>query len=257
MGEFVWIEMDGAVAVIRLNRPPVNAMNERLSLELWDAAREAETNDAIRAVVIWGGDRVFSAGADVRDLVALGPREVEPIVGAIESALQHIEAAPKVVIAAVNGHALGGGCELALCADFRFAAEDANFGLPEVKLGIVPGAGGTQRLPRLVGLARARGIILSGRHVRADEALAMGLVDQVLPAADVFPAAIEAAARFASGPVLAFRAAKMALNAAAHGDQARGLALEREVFRDLFASEDQKEGMRAFLEKRAPVFKGR
>jgi enoyl-CoA hydratase/carnithine racemase len=158
----------------------------------------------------------------------------------------------------VNGFALGGGCELALCADFRFAAEDARFGLPEIKLGIVPGAGGTQRLPRLVGLARARELIFSGRHVGAEEALAIGLADRVLPADEVFPVALEAAARYASGPTLALRAAKIAVNAAAtHGERARGLAVEREVFRDLFASEDQKEGMRAFLEKRSPAFKGR
>ncbi len=258
MGELVRLEMEGAVATIRLNRPRVNAMNEQLSLELWDAAREAEANDAIQAVVVWGGERVFSAGADVRDLAALGPREVEPVVGAIESALRHIEAIPKVVIAAVNGYALGGGCELALCADFRFAAEDARFGLPEIKLGIVPGAGGTQRLPRLVGLGHARDIIFSGRHVGAEEALAIGLSDRVLPPSEVFPAAMEAAIRYASGPTLALRAAKIAVNAAAaHGEQTRGLAVEREVFRDLFASEDQKEGMRAFLEKRRPAFRGR
>ena len=257
MSGLVRLELEGTVGIIRLDRPPANAMNEQLSLELWDAAREATANDAIRSVVIWGGERVFTAGADVKDLSELGPREVDPVVGAIESALRHVEAIPKVVIAAVNGYALGAGCELALCADFRFAAENATFGQPEVKLGIMPGAGGTQRLPRLVGLARAREIIYSGRHVAADEALAIGLADRVLPAAEVLSAAREAASRYASGPSLAFRAAKIAVNAAAQGDQAKGLAIERELFRDLFASEDQKEGMRAFLEKRDPEFKGR
>ncbi|MEW6059454.1 MAG: enoyl-CoA hydratase-related protein [Actinomycetota bacterium] len=257
MGELVRLDLAGAVGIIRLDRPPANAMNEQFSLELWDAAREATASDAIRSVVIWGGERVFAAGADVGDLAELGPREVEAVVGAIESALRHIEAIPKVVIAAVNGYALGAGCELALCADFRFAAENAAFGQPEVRLGIMPGAGGTQRLPRLVGLARAREMIFSGRHVPADEALAIGLADRVLPAADVLPAAQEAASRYAIGPSLAFRAAKIAVNAAAQGDQSKGLAIERELFRDLFASEDQKEGMRAFLEERDPEFKGR
>ncbi len=257
VAEFVRLERQGEVGTIRLDRPPANAMNERLSLELWDAAREASADDTIRAVVLWGGERVFAAGADIKEIAGLGPREIEPVVGALESALRHVEAIPKIVIAAINGYALGGGCELALCADFRFAASDARIGQTEVRLGIAPGAGGTQRLPRLVGLQRARDLIFSGRILAAEEARAIGLVDRVLPPSDVYPAALEEAARYASGPTLAYRAAKIALNAAAQGDQARGLEVEREVFRDLFATEDQKEGMRAFLEKRDPVFRQR
>jgi enoyl-CoA hydratase/carnithine racemase len=257
MAQFVRLEVRDAVATIRLDRPPANAMSEQLSLELWDAAREATSNDAIKAVVIWGGERVFAAGADIKEMAGFGPREVEPVVGALESALRHIEAIPKIVIAAINGYALGGGCELALCADFRFAASDARIGQTEVRLGIAPGAGGTQRLPRLVGLQRARELIFSGRIVTAEEAHAIGLVDRVLGPSEVYPTALEEAARFARGPTLAYRAAKIALNAAAQGDQSKGLEVEREVFRDLFATEDQKEGMRAFLEKRDPVFRQR
>jgi enoyl-CoA hydratase/carnithine racemase len=257
MGQFVTLERDGAVATIRLDRPPANALSEQVALELWDAAREATEEDAIGAVVIWGGERRFSAGADVKEIAGFGPREIEPVVGALESAFRHVEAIPKVVVAAVNGYALGGGCELALCTDFRFAAQDAVFGQTEIRLGIIPGAGGTQRLPRLVGLARARELVYTGRQVTADEALGIGLVDRVLPPAEVYPAALDEARRYAGGPLRAFRAAKMALNAAAQVDQERGLAVERDAFRDLFATEDQKEGMRAFLEKREPGFEGR
>jgi enoyl-CoA hydratase/carnithine racemase len=257
MGEFVRETREGAVATIRLDRPPANAINEQLSLELWDAAKAVADDDAIRAVVVWGGEKIFAAGADVKEMALFGPRDIAPVVGALESALRHLEAIPKVVIAAINGYALGGGCEIALCADFRFAAEDAKLGQPEIRLGIMPGAGGTQRLPRLVGLARAREIIFSGRQVEAKEALAIGLVDRVLPASEVYRAALEEAARYAAGPSVAYRAAKLAVNAAAQSDQTTGLEVERDLFRDLFATQDQKEGMRAFLEKREPGFEGK
>ncbi|MGZ4114042.1 MAG: enoyl-CoA hydratase/isomerase family protein, partial [Actinomycetota bacterium] len=144
MGEFVRVERDDAVATIRLDRPPANALSEAVSLELWDAAREVESDEAVRAVVVWGGERIFAAGADVKAMAEFGPREVEPSVGALEGALRHLEAIPKPVIAAINGYALGGGCELALACDFRYAAADARIGLPEIRLGIIPGAGGTQ-----------------------------------------------------------------------------------------------------------------
>jgi enoyl-CoA hydratase/carnithine racemase len=160
------------------------------------------------------------------------------------------------VIAAVNGFALGGGCEVALACDIRIAAEDAELGLPEILLGIIPGAGGTQRLPRLVGLAIARDLILSGRRVGADEALTMGLVDRVVAAGEVFEVAIEEARRFAAGPTAAYAAAKRAL-AAVDRPLEEGLAAERDVFVPLFATNDQEEGMRAFLEKRQPRFEGK
>jgi enoyl-CoA hydratase len=257
MGEFVRVERDGAVATIRLDRPPANALSEKVSLELWDAAREVDADDGVRAVVVWGGERIFAAGADVKAMVEFGPREVEPSVGALEGALRHLEAVAKPVIAAINGYALGGGCELALACDFRYAAADARIGLPEIRLGIIPGAGGTQRLPRLVGLARARDLIFSGRHVDADEALDIGLVDAVAAPGRVYEEALARARTFAAGPSTAYRAAKLALLAAEGGSREAGLEVEREVFRELFATGDQKEGMRAFLEKRTPRFTGR
>jgi enoyl-CoA hydratase/carnithine racemase len=257
MGEFVRVERDGAVATIRLDRPPANALAEPVSLELWDAAREIETDDEVRAVVVWGGERIFAAGADIKAMAEFGPREVEPSVGALEGALRHLEAVPKPVIAAINGFALGGGCELALACDVRFAASDSRIGLPEIRLGVIPGAGGTQRLPRLIGLARARDLIFSGRHVDAGEALDIGLVDAVAAPEAVYAEALARARSFADGPSLAYRAAKMALLAAGDGSLRAGLEVEREAFRELFATQDQKEGMRAFLEKRPPRFTGR
>ncbi|MGZ4151950.1 MAG: enoyl-CoA hydratase/isomerase family protein [Actinomycetota bacterium] len=257
MGEFVRVERDDAVATIRLDRPPANALSEAVSLELWDAAREVESDEAVRAAVVWGGERIFAAGADVKAMAEFGPREVEPSVGALEGALRHLEAIPKPVIAAINGYALGGGCELALACDFRYAAADARIGLPEIRLGIIPGAGGTQRLPRLVGLSRARELIFSGRHVDAGEALDMGLVDAVAAPERVYDEAVAKARTFAAGPSMAYRAAKIALAAAADRGLLAGLEVEREVFRELFATQDQKEGMRAFLEKRDPRFGGR
>jgi len=256
MGEFVRVQRDGAVATIRLDRPPANALSRAVSLELSEAARSLATDPPIRAVVVWGGERIFAAGADVKAMVAYGPEEIEPEVGALEQACRDLESIRKPVIAAIAGYALGGGCEVALACDLRIAAEDARLGLPEIRLGIIPGAGGTQRLPRLVGLARARELVLTGRHVDADEALRIGLVDRVVPAANVYETALEEARAYAAGPTLAYAAAKRAL-AAAGGDLARGLEVEREAFVPLFATADQKEGMRAFLEKREPRFEGR
>ncbi|HET7236555.1 MAG TPA: enoyl-CoA hydratase-related protein [Actinomycetota bacterium] len=256
MEEFVRIERDGSVATIRLDRPPANAFARPMSEQLQAAARELRADEAIRAVVVWGGERIFAAGADVKAMVAFGPEEVAPDVHALEQACRDLEAIPKPVIAAVNGFALGGGCEVALACDLRIAAEDAELGLPEILLGIIPGAGGTQRLPRLVGLAIARDLVLSGRRVGADEALTMGLVDRVVASAEVYEVAIEEARRFADGPTAAYAAAKRAL-AAADRRLEEGLEVERDVFVPLFATNDQEEGMRAFLEKRQPRFEGK
>lgn len=257
MGEFVRLDIDGAVATIRLDRPPANAISRQVSDELRDVVLEAGERDDVRAVVVWGGPKIFAAGADIKDMVGWGPEEVRPVVSALADALVVLEEVPKVTIAAIEGYCLGGGCELALACDFRFAAQDAELGQPEIALGIIPGAGGTQRLPRLVGHARARELVYSGRRVGADEALRIGLVDAVTPSNGAHQVAAEVAARYARGPARALAAAKEAMNAAALGDIRRGLGVERDVFVGLFATEDQKEGMKAFLEKREPEFKGK
>jgi enoyl-CoA hydratase/carnithine racemase len=250
------VERDGPVATIRMDRPPANALSEKMSLELWDATRDVE-GTGIRAVVVWGGEKLFSAGADIKAMAKMGPREIEDSVGALEGALRHLEAVPVPVVAAINGVALGGGCEVAMACDFRLAADDATLGQPEVRIGIMPGAGGTQRLPRLVGLQRARELVFSGRHIGAEEALAIGLVDQVVPAARVYEAALEEARRLAEGPTMAYRGIKLALLAGMRQGQTHGLEAERELFRELFGTQDQKEGMQAFIEKRDPEWTGR
>jgi enoyl-CoA hydratase/carnithine racemase len=254
MGELVALTVSGGVATMRIDRPPMNAIDLRVMEELHAAAREATDREDVGAVVLWGGERVFAAGADVKMLAGMGRDEVRTMIASMQEAYDAVEAIPRPVIAAVNGFALGGGCELALCADFRFAAEDARLGQPEILLGVIPGAGGTQRLPRLVGPSRAKDLVYSGRQVDAEEALRIGLVDAVLPAGGVYAAAVEAASAYANGPREALAAAKAAVDGGIRGGLAEGLLRERELFAGLFGTPDQEEGMRAFFEKRRPTF---
>jgi enoyl-CoA hydratase/carnithine racemase len=256
MGELVTLQTQDGVATIRLDRPPMNAIDRRVTSELREVAAEAGERDDVGAVVLWGGEKVFAAGADVKMMAGLSPAQVKPVIASMQDVFNAIEEIPKVVIAAINGYALGGGCELAMCADFRFAARDARLGQPEILLGIIPGAGGTQRLPRLVGLSRAKELVYSGRQVDADEALRIGLVDAVFPAGEVYAEAVTAARRYAQGPRDALRAAKAAVDWGSRTDLRTGLVLEREAFAALFATADQREGIRAFLEKRPPTFGG-
>jgi len=250
MAEFVHVEVDEGtrVATIRLDRPKVNAISFKVQDELAEAAHQVGGDDGVGAVVLWGGERVFAAGADVKEMRGLSFAEMSARMANLQGALTALARIPKVVIAAVNGYALGGGCELALTADLRFAAEDARFGQPEIMLGLIPGAGGTQRLPRLVGPARAKDIVFSGRLVVAGEALAIGLADAVFPPERVYAEAKAAAARFALGPALALRAAKQAIDAGLEVDIDSGLLLERHAFQGLFASEDAQAGMASFAE---------
>jgi enoyl-CoA hydratase/carnithine racemase len=254
MGELVALTVSDGVGTIRIDRPPMNAIDLQVMDELHAAAREAGEREDVGAVVLWGGDRVFAAGADVKMLARLGRDEVGSMIAGMQEAYDAVEAIPKVVVAAVNGFALGGGCELAMCADLRFAAEDARLGQPEILLGVIPGAGGTQRLPRLVGVSRAKDLVYSGRQVDAEEALRIGLVDAVLPAGDVYAGALEAASGYANGPREALAAAKAAVDGGLRRGLTEGLLLERELFAGLFGSADQEEGMRAFFEKRRPGF---
>ncbi len=259
MGEFVRLEVEDGVGTIRLDRPPMNAINEQLTRELLEVAQDVGRREDVGACVLYGGEKVFAAGADVKVMADMGPAEVRPMIQGLQEVFNAVEDIPKVTIAAITGYALGGGCELALCADFRFAAEDAKIGQPEILLGIIPGAGGTQRLPRLVGPARAKDLIYSGRHVTAAEALEIGLVDAVHPAERTYAEAVEAARRYARGPLVALRAAKASINWGARVDLRTGVAFEREAFSDLFSTEDQAEGMRSFLEEGPgkAKFKGR
>ncbi len=255
MGEFVRLEVEDGIGTIRLDRPPMNAINEELTRDLMAAAVEAGRRDDVGAVVLYGGEKVFAAGADIKMMAPMTPIEVRPMIQGLQEVFNAVEDIPKVTVAALTGYALGGGSELALCADFRFAAPDAKIGQPEITLGIIPGAGGTQRLPRLIGPARAKDLIYSGRAVDAQTALEMGLVDRI--ADDPYAEAVEAARRYAAGPHAALRAAKVAVNWGGRVDLRTGVAIEREAFVGLFATEDQKEGMAAFTEKRKPDFQGR
>jgi enoyl-CoA hydratase/carnithine racemase len=259
VGEFVRVESADGIATIRLDRPKMNALNAQVQDEIGAAAAQVSADDAVRAVIIYGGERVFAAGADIKEMAALGYPAMAVRSAALQASFTAVADIPKPVVAAVTGYALGGGLELALCADFRVLGESAKVGQPEILLGIIPGAGGTQRLPRLIGPARAKDLIFSGRHVAADEALAIGLADKVVPDADVYQAARDMVAQYAAGPALALSAAKLAVNKGLEVDLATGLEIERVHFAALFATEDQKTGMTSFVENGPgkAVFHGR
>lgn len=259
MGEFVRLEVQDAVGTIRLDRPKMNAINGQLRAELQEVALEAGERDDVRAVVLYGGERVFAAGADIKEMSGLGYREMLSWGARLQDALRVVARLPKPVVAAVTGYALGGGFELALAADFRVLGERAKVGVPEIQLGIIPGAGGTQRLTRLVGPAKAKSMVFTGRHVGAEEALALGVADQVVPDAEVYEAAVAMAAQWAAGPALALRAAKQAIDDGLELDLDAGLRLETALFTALFATEDQTTGMTSFVEDGPgkAVFSGR
>lgn len=250
MGEFVRLDVDTdtKVGTVRLDRPPMNALSTQLWREIGEVADEAERREDVRAVVIWGGPKIFAAGADIKDLQTLDARGYRELGTLLQSSFARLAGMTKIVIAAVNGYALGGGCELALTADLRYAADDAVLGQPEILLGIIPGAGGTQRLQRVVGLARAKELVYTGRRVSADEALAMGLVNAVFPADEVYRKAVDAAERFAAGPY-ALRLAKHALDAGGEQPLSDALKLETELLAACFGTEDAKIGFRSFLEQ--------
>lgn len=246
--EFVTIDVTDGVATMRLDRPKMNAISFQVQADLREAAAEVTERDDVRAVVLTGGDRVFAAGNDVKEMADLSYSDMVRLSASVSSATTAIARIPKPVVAAVSGYALGGGCELALSADVRFAADNAVFGQPEVLLGIIPGAGGTQRLTRLVGPSKAKDIIFTGRFVKADEALAIGLVDRVLPADEVQAAAVEWARQFSGAAALAVRAAKECIDNGLETDLATGLEIERQQFAGVFATEDAAAGMKSFVE---------
>jgi len=248
MGEFCRLEVSDGVGTIRLDRPKMNALNKQVQEEIRAAATEAAERDDVRAVVVWGGERVFAAGADIKEMNDMSYTDMVQRSGGLQSAFTAVAKIPKPVVAAVNGYALGGGCELALCADVRFAAEDAVLGQPEILLGIIPGAGGTQRLARLVGPSKAKDLVFTGRFVKADEALALGMVDKVIPADRVYDEALAWAGQFAGAASYALRAAKETIDRGLETDLDTGLEIERQQFAALFATEDRDIGMRSFVE---------
>ncbi len=243
------LEVAEGVGTIRLDRPPMNALDIATQDRLKELAEEAGRRDDVRAVVIYGGEKVFAAGADIKEMQDMDHAGMIARSGALQESFTAVARIPKPVVAAVNGYALGGGCELALCADFRIAADNAKLGQPEILLGLIPGAGGTQRLARLVGPSKAKDLIFTGRQVKAPEALAIGLVDRVVPAAEVYEQAHAWASRLVQGPAIALRAAKESIDAGLETDLDTGLAIERTWFAGLFATEDRERGMRSFVEE--------
>jgi enoyl-CoA hydratase/carnithine racemase len=256
VGEFVRLEITDGIGTIRLDRPPMNALNTQVQEELRESAQAATADPAVRAVIVHGGEKVFAAGADITDFTTTTYQQMSVRAAALSGAFDAVARIPKPVVAAVTGYALGGGCELALACDWRVVAEDAKLGQPEIRLGIIPGAGGTQRLARLIGPARAKDLIFSGRMVDAEEALRIGLADRVAPAPDVYATAVELLRPYITGPALALRAAKLAIDGGLGMDLASGLAWESQLFAGLFATDDRIEGTTAFVEKRKPKFTG-
>ncbi|GAA1150633.1 enoyl-CoA hydratase-related protein [Streptomyces hebeiensis] len=245
---YVTLEVSGGVGTIRLDRPPMNALDTAVQDRLRELAEEAGRREDVRSVILYGGEKVFAAGADIKEMRAMDHAAMVVRSRALQESFTAVARIPKPVVAAVTGYALGGGCELALCADIRIAGAGAKLGQPEILLGLIPGAGGTQRLARLVGPSRAKDLIFTGRQVKAEEALAIGLVDRVVPDAEVYEQAHAWAAKLAQGPALALRAAKESVDAGLGTDLETGLAIERNWFAGLFATEDRERGMRSFVE---------
>ena len=253
--DYVDVSVDGAVALVRLDRPPVNALSEQLSGELLEAFRQCE-DPAIRAVVVTGQPH-FAAGADIKGFKAtLDSGTGETPAETLRDAIAVLDDLSKPTIAAVHGFALGGGCELSLGCDFRYVAEDSKIGQPEILLGVIPGAGGTQRLQRVIGYQKTKELVLTGRHVGADEALAIGYADKVLPADQVLDVALADAAEWATKATAAISEAKRVLSEGRGAPLAQGMEAEKQAFERVFQTEDAIEGVDAFVEKREADFKG-
>jgi len=249
VGEFVTLSVDSDthVGVLRIDRPKVNALSQQVWQEIADTADEISLNRDVRAVVVWGGEKVFAAGADIKEFPTYTPDNLHTNGEVLQRAMDRLARVPVPTIAAINGYALGGGCEVALACDFRFAATDAVLGQPEILLGIIPGAGGTQRLPRLIGVSKAKDLIFSGRMVKADEALAIGLVDRVVAPETVFDVAYAQASVYAAGP-RATAYAKRAIEDGSEMPLDQALRLERAMFAASFGTEDATIGIQSFIE---------
>ena len=248
MSDIVRLEVADGIGTIVLDRPKMNALDSAMQRRLVEVAEEAAERSDIRAVIVWGGEKVFAAGADVKEMAEMSYTDMAAHVRLLQRFSRALAAIPKPTVAAITGFALGGGLELALCCDFRIVASNAKLGQPEIALGIIPGAGGTQRLPRLIGPSKAKELIFTGRPVRADEALAIGLADRVVEPGEVLEAARAFVAPFVTGPAQALKAAKESIDRGLEVDLQTGLDIEAVQFTGLFATKDQKSGMRSFVE---------
>ncbi|RMF08274.1 MAG: enoyl-CoA hydratase [Alphaproteobacteria bacterium] len=255
--ECIKLDREGGIGIITLDRPKaLNALNSQLMNELTDALDSLEADDDIGAIIITGSEKAFAAGADIKEMQSKSYMDVF-MEDFITANWERVTTCRKPVIAAVAGYALGGGCELAMMCDFIIAADNAKFGQPEIKLGVIPGSGGTQRLTRFVGKSKAMDMVLTGRNMDAEEAERAGLVSRVVPLDNLLDEAKEVARTIAGLSRPAVMIAKEAVNRAYETTLAEGVRFERRVFHSLFATEDQKEGMSAFAEKRTPQFKNR
>lgn len=249
-------EKNDRIATLRINRPKqMNALNTRLLKEMYDLMMVIEEDDTVGAVVITGNERVFVAGADIKELMALNsPKEVNRFISGAHAAFNRIENLGKPVIAAVSGFAFGGGCELALTCDLRIASETASFALPEINLGLLPGAGGTQRLPRLIGVGRAKELIYSGDPVTAEKAHRIGLVNKVVSPDTLMDETMKIAQKLSKKPGYTLSVVKGLINEGMNMTLQAGLSHEMRCFENLFGTEDKKEGVKSFVEKRKPNF---
>lgn len=246
--DLVRLEVEGGIATIRVQRPPMNALNVEIQDGLLAAAAEVTARRDVSAVIVYGGEKVFAAGADIKEMQTMSFTDMVDRSAALQAPFTAIARIPKPTVAAITGYALGAGCELALACDFRVAADNAKFGQPEVLLGVIPGAGGTQRLSRLIGAARAKDMIFTGRFVSAQEALAIGLADEVVAPEDVYSAARRRVERYVGGPAYAIRAAKEAIDRGLEVDLDSGLEIERMLWNGIFATRDRDIGMASFVE---------
>ena len=257
MGNCVAVQVSGGLATIRLDRPPMNAISVQMQAEVRQAAATISATPAIRAAVVYGGERTFAAGADVKEMADKECPAMVPVSRAMHASFTAIATIPKPVVAAVTGYALGGGCELTICCDLRIASEKARFGQPEITVGVIPGAGGTQRLARLIGMTRAKELIYTGDMIDAATALSYGLVNKVVPVEDLMTEARALAEKLLSRSSVALYYAKKTMNSGFGMSLTSALDSDENFFARCFATEDQKEGMQAFLEKRKPIFKNK
>lgn len=251
MSDVVRLEVADGIGTIRIDRPPMNALNSEIQTGLIAACREATTRKDVSAVIVYGGEKVFAAGADIKEMEGMSFTDMADHSTLLQDFTKSLARIPKPTIAAITGYALGGGCEVALACDFRVAAKKAKLGQPEILLGIIPGAGGTQRLARLVGPAKAKELCFTGRFVSADEALAIGLVDEVVDSEEpsaVYEAAVARMKPYVGGPAYAIKAAKEAIDRGLETDLESGLEIERMLFASLFATRDREIGMKSFVE---------
>ncbi len=249
MSELARLEVAEGIGTIRLDRPKMNALNIPLQNDIRACAEEAADRDDVKAVVVYGGEKVFAAGADIKEMQPMSYADMAKAIGGLHAYVTAVSRIPKPTVAAITGYALGGGCELALSCDFRVCGESAQLGQPEVLLGVIPGMGGTQRLARLVGPTRAKELCFSGRFVKSDEALRIGLVDKVVPDDQVYAASVAWMRSFAGGASMAIAAIKDAIDRGSEMDLESGLALERSLFTGMFATEDRSIGMTSFMEQ--------